>query len=609
MKQDSAIVRFFAVPELLHLLGQHLPIRELTRLVCTNRANNAAFTPFLWQTIPREMARRVSLSPALTNKIHLIQSLDLSAADINTVRSIYNALENSVQLRYYRQAVLAGIVGSHTRFGLHHLSFVVDSSASLSSLKLPRVIWSKKTNEQLILLFQQTPFLTDLTIPADMLEYEARYLNSFLNAITFSLPRLEKFVMETVGDHYVPLTASVVLVERCMGLPNLIKLDCKFEARQSEEYIIGSEEWESLFDQTLDLLQRRPPHRRSDKLKFLRLPCTIYPIDFLVPFFRDCVPDLEELSVPFFDDILDGTRWKAEDLRKAVRSSCPSMKKVTAPLYTQKYPDADFITLPVKTILEGCSSKDGVNGGAGLRSLVLTDGNLDWIQIGSALEPHLMTLQELTSFIGGQRFAGLGLLVQCCKNLKVLNMNWHNSKPGGYPLEWWPDRWICQGLRKLCVQMEEPAHHLCPPPPKVARHKSWEHVVRFYKAIGRLEELEELTLGYGTPGIRTNISLTDLMLTAGKVEGCLGYLTRWRKLKHLRLMHDFWSRMGEPEMEFIAEHWPQLKEITFRTNNTEWLRTYMKDMYCWRKLKRLLPDLEYTFLHSGSGPGNYTEYN
>ena len=118
-----------------------------------------------------------------------------------------------------------------------------------------------------------------------------------------------------------------------------------------------------------------------------------------------------------------------------------------------------------------------------------------------------------------------------------------------------------------------------------------------------------MTLGYGTTGIRTNISLTDLVLSSGKVEGCLEHLTRWKKLRHLWLMHDFWSRMGEPEIEFIAEHWPQLKKITFRTNDVDWLKTYMKDMYYWRKLKRLLPDLEYAFLPSGLQSGNYTAYN
>lgn len=613
MKEDRASVRFFAIPELLHLLGLHLPIRELARLVSTNKVINATVTPILWRHVPPEMARRASHSPALSRRIHLIQSMDLSVTDQNVIRAITNAMETSVSLRRYRQDVQAGVSGSHSRMGLHSLTFVFDHSAILSTnmsyLKLQGIVWCRKINEHLVKLFQQTPFLTHLIVPSAMLEYEPRHLNSFLNAITFSLPRLQDFTMEMDTGHYVPLEASLAVVERCLELPNLVKLACMFEPEMTEEYTMGTADWEIAFSQTLFRLQSRPPHRRSDQLRTLWLPCTIWPMEFLVLFFKDCIHSLETLSVPFFDETMNGGQWKAEEVGEALRSSCPGIKNVIVPVYTQRYSRDDFLIVSVKTILEGCPSKDEVGAATGLQSLVLADGSLDWIHIGSALEPHLGTLQELVSHVGGQRFAGLGLLVQCCKNLKVLDMNRLYRKSGGYPLEWWPDRWVCHGLRRLCVQMEEPAHHLCPPPPKVARQKSWDHVVRFYKAIGRLEELEELTLGYGTAGIRTNISLTDLMLTTDKVEGCLGYLTQWRKLRHLRLMHDFWSRMGDPEIEFIAEHWPQLKKITFRTNDVNWLKTYLTDIYYWRKLKRLLPDLEYVLLSSGLSPLNYTAYN
>ncbi|GJJ74951.1 hypothetical protein EMPS_07309 [Entomortierella parvispora] len=603
MEQDSAMARFFAIPELQHLLGQNLPIHTLSQLVRTNKASYAMFTPILWQSIPRQLACEVSLSPLLSTRVHLIQSMDLSDSDYGIIKAMISAMEDSVELRRRRQAAQAGDGNGHSGMGgLRFLTFTGDNvpalSVSMSPMSPLRIKWSRKINEMAIALLHQTPFLTHLSVPSNVLGYEPKHLNRFLNALTFSLPRLQSLVISTDSGDYVSLESSLVLVERCLELPHLTTLSCKFEPKQTEDYPIGGDRWRDLFAHTLDQLRERLSYRRSDKLKILQLPCTIWPLDFLVPFFEDCVHDLETLGVPFFDESIDNSQWRSDDLCKALQSSCPGIKKVNVPSYTQAYPRGDFLALAVESVLKGCASKDKIGTETGLHSLVFINGDMNWDPIGSALEPHLETLEELTSYFGGQHFTGLGLLVQRCENLKVLNMNWCFQISGGYPLEQWPDTWACQGLRKLCVQIAEPAHEKHPPLSKEARQKRWHHLKRFYKAIGQLETLEELTLGYGSLDTRANLWLPDLMLISGNVEGCLGYLTRWTRLRRLRLMHDFWSRMGHAEVTFMAEHWPQLKDITFRTSDVDWQVKFIRDMHCWQVLKGRLPDLTFTILKS-----------
>ncbi|KAI7825970.1 hypothetical protein BC939DRAFT_475928 [Gamsiella multidivaricata] len=46
-------------------------------------------------------------------------------------------------------------------------------------------------------------------------------------------------------------------------------------------------------------------------------------------------------------------------------------------------------------------------------------------------------------------------------------------------------------------------------------------------------------------------------------QGCLEELTELEKLRHLHIQTDFWSRMGQAEVEFMEAQWPMLGEITF----------------------------------------------
>ncbi|GJJ74952.1 hypothetical protein EMPS_07310 [Entomortierella parvispora] len=510
--------------------------------------------------------------------------MDLSDVDSRVIKSLIDALKDSKKVCSRRQSAQASAEGNHVGMGLHVLNFVrLHNKAELSSQ---------------VTTLLQTPFLSRLTVHCKMLEFGPQYLTSFYNTLTLSVPGLQHFVMEGNGEAFPHLGLSLDLVARCLELPNLVSLVCNFEPSEfDEEQDLHGTEWEELFALTLERLEGRLPHQKSNQLRKLQLPCMIWPPDFLVPFFEDCGLDLEELSVPLFHDFPEGCEYKIDDLREVLRSSCPNIKKIAIPKHSRGYEWDYYATLAVKTVLEACTPTNGTGAGTSLQSLVAASSSLDWTQIGPLLEPHIQNLRELTSNGDREQFAELDQLVRRSKNLKVLDMEWH-FRTSGYPFERWPDIWICQGLRKLNVRMAIPAHRTSPAPSDEVGMLSRHHLKQFYKAIEQLEALEDLTLDYGFSYTRDDIWITDLLLPTNEVEGYLSDLTRWKKLRHLRLRSDFWSRMGDPEIKFMAKHWPQLESITFRTDDVPWMEKFLNIMHCWQTLVRLLPNLVFKCLKS-----------
>ncbi|CAO3566661.1 unnamed protein product [Mortierella alpina] len=90
-----------------------------------------------------------------------------------------------------------------------------------------------------------------------------------------------------------------------------------------------------------------------------------------------------------------------------------------------------------------------------------------------------------------------------------------------------------------------------------------------YTQIGRLEKLEVLALDIDRSdytGARERDYAWDLTLS----KGWLRELAGLKNLKSLSLQADFWSKMGQAEVEFIAEHWPLLREISLKRRASSW---------------------------------------
>ena len=78
---------------------------------------------------------------------------------------------------------------------------------------------------------------------------------------------------------------------------------------------------------------------------------------------------------------------------------------------------------------------------------------------------------------------------------------------------------------------------------------------RVYTQIGRLQMLEELTLGIDS-SVETCRRPYDYWRNLVLDGGWLGELAGLKNLRRLWFRADFWSSMGLAEVQFMHEHWP-----------------------------------------------------
>ncbi|KAF9959996.1 hypothetical protein BGZ72_008195 [Mortierella alpina] len=112
---------------------------------------------------------------------------------------------------------------------------------------------------------------------------------------------------------------------------------------------------------------------------------------------------------------------------------------------------------------------------------------------------------------------------------------------------------------------------------------------RVYTQIGKLEKLEDLM-------INTDMSLEGTTKTSDYAwnltvsAGYLGELAGLKSLKRLNLRADFWSTMGQAEVEFMDRNWPLLSEITVDVSLSS--LSQLKATSHWQWLRNRRPQLE-----------------
>ncbi|KAF9947045.1 hypothetical protein BGZ72_010909 [Mortierella alpina] len=102
---------------------------------------------------------------------------------------------------------------------------------------------------------------------------------------------------------------------------------------------------------------------------------------------------------------------------------------------------------------------------------------------------------------------------------------------------------------------------------------------RVYQQIGQLGKLEILEIDIDSSS-RTRAKEHDYVWDLTLSKGHLSEMAGLKNLKSLRFRTDFWSAMGQAEVEFMHEQWPLLNEIIFDCNisvlqskrHWQWLR-------------------------------------
>ncbi|KAF9960820.1 hypothetical protein BGZ72_005826 [Mortierella alpina] len=118
---------------------------------------------------------------------------------------------------------------------------------------------------------------------------------------------------------------------------------------------------------------------------------------------------------------------------------------------------------------------------------------------------------------------------------------------------------------------------------------------RVYSQIGRLVELKVLSIGaaMSDQGSRKAQEFAfDWDLTLSK--GWLAELSGLKNLRHLHLRMNFWTRMGQAEVEFMDANWPLLESLAV---NLDGLYASDRDIFLrqphWQWLEKRRPHLLY----------------
>ncbi|KAF9289641.1 hypothetical protein BGZ68_008952 [Mortierella alpina] len=108
---------------------------------------------------------------------------------------------------------------------------------------------------------------------------------------------------------------------------------------------------------------------------------------------------------------------------------------------------------------------------------------------------------------------------------------------------------------------------------------------RMCTQIGRLVALETLALGADEEDVP--FSKCDLTLSAGH----LAELAGLKKLCQLHLRTDYWSKMGQAEVEFMYANWPSLDRVCFGTTGSRPLG--LNEQIHWQWLLQKRPQLRF----------------
>ncbi|KAK3805025.1 MAG: hypothetical protein J3Q66DRAFT_423548 [Benniella sp.] len=419
--------------------------------------------------------------------------------------------------------------------------------------------------------------LTELDITANVLHHRSDMVDCFLEKIE-QLPNLQRLVL-TGSD--VEAEVAHRFLQVCFRLPQLIDLQCDFSVFGLHYPVMPDN---GLCDPRFAILLKSlqdTDKKKSDagepkglRLKSLKLPHihSGYPQDFLFPFLRSHVPHLEHLRIPFIHNDYD-----IQHLKDAILEGCPRLQHI----FSNHYPgnsdarcglrDVVRYCVPsgVKTFRAECPHPYSYPGQEECRDMVQ-----------NLLDHHTTTLEDVMLW-GCNHISSIDLysILARCRNLKRFSLSI------GYSIKFEDAvsrTWICHDIKHLqlylarCVNF--PTQRLLEIVNQIGKD--------VYAQIGRLVKLEELSLGYILDPV-----VKDLTLEAG----WLAELAGLKELRRFCMLTDFWTLMGQAEVEFMVNNWPNLEKISVHMN--EEMDGFDPDIFSkphWRWLKEKRPHIVLT---------------
>ncbi|KAG0361824.1 hypothetical protein BC939DRAFT_506824 [Gamsiella multidivaricata] len=383
------------------------------------------------------------------------------------------------------------------------------------------------------------------------------------------------------------------------------------------------------------LLQHFWANATPTNIRTLKLPCNIKTNELttIVPFFRLRCPKLTTLeSVPIVQTSV------LNQVVEALSNHCPMLENVV-------FQDLAFEELPIYLrILRACHP---------LKSVTISGHVHDARELVQVLiQYHARSLTHIRWTGGGGFQEGMDLedLIRVCSNLERLETTYEHSYKnfssgqGAAGTMWITDEPILPALESLSLSSSSSPSssssssffwacyatltHLditfFPQKEVEDEERFMLRVEDTYRKLGQLSVLVDLRLGchcrcYGARlkdcnhfwynatngsteimvqaasdvGVNTLLSAThnailDMTLATG-----LGHMAGCRRLRFLSVARIQGHRIGYPEMEWMREHWPELRELrgVRNTRLIEWARQN------W-------PELKATYLHTSRAGGH-----
>ncbi|KAI8351869.1 hypothetical protein B0O80DRAFT_499786 [Mortierella sp. GBAus27b] len=599
--------KVFDIPELTEQVVQYLAPKEIVQCMRTCKALSNQLEQYLYHHVelkgphpaPEKLVRYRGCVQILILPCNEPSNLKTLASTTGSKSSPAESLESTTHSTCAAAETLPPTSPLSAEHVFHHLRSIslVGNPRSLPQLSV--------CTEYFLQILDQSPHVTHLRLPAQILTLGNQLLvQQFLDSLanrTLALRRL------TLAGDCVSPEIGLQFLEIAFKHPQLTNLHCDFSIGNRDfpkirgpgpgYYHIDDPRFNALL---LALRSTMQPDSDSameaapirSRIEALKLPDVGagYPGPFMEGILRSHVPHLKWLYIPRIDTT------DHSGLEEAVREGCRKLEHVICGEMT----DDRFDECDVAAILRGCHGLESFCG--------LYFDDCDYFcqsraVLWTLIQHHFNTLKTIElEYCGVVDSSDLQAMFSRCRKLKKFTIT---TGDGGQSAINFKDivdaEWVCLDMEELELILarserskyesedtsedegeDEEDYFDGTPPPKETKSER-QTAQRVYAQIGRLTKLRILSLGCDRSescAVGPEAFMFDLTLE----HGWLAELEGLKGLREFRMMDDFYSKMGQAEVEFIEANWPKIEKIVFGSHCKD--QALSKPHWQWLKEKR-----------------------
>jgi hypothetical protein len=293
------------------------------------------------------------------------------------------------------------------------------------------------------------------------------------------------------------------------------------------------------------------------------------------------IPNIERLDLPRICDNVDDAA--VDEIKDIIATCCPKLQHLSTNYHFHRRGYHGLIN----GVLRGCAN-------SGLRTFdgYGHDDNFFSTEfdpvLSVLLQHHARTLEEV-QLLGGEHVESKSIqsILTTCRNLKIFRVDQYDRTEVSMRFQDAVfNEWVCSDITVLQLRLDR---WVSVPEGEREEEVLAQTAQRVYTQIGRLAKLEELRLGCE---ISESMSAPEEAFSKDLTleHGWLAEFAGLKRLRYFRMDGDFWSSMGQLEVEFMDSNWPKLESITAACDD---LKNEVFSLPHWQWLKERRPHLEY----------------